>query len=89
MLKLEEVIYSDSGRKIEYQYSYSSDISKFFNRKETYYVKYEVDVSVVPRSINTIPFLASMMPIAWFVGFDVYVDELDETFYNSLKELKE
>lgn len=89
MLKLDEIIYSDNGRKIGYQYSYSNDISKFFNKKEPYYVKYQVDVSQLSKSINVIPFLASIMPIAWFVGFDVYVDELDETFYNSLKELKE
>lgn len=89
MLKLDEIIYSDNGRKIGYQYSYSNDISKFFNSKEAYYIKYQVDVSQLSKSINVIPFLANIMPIAWFVGFDVYVDELDETFYNSLKELKE
>ena len=29
------------------------------------------------------------MPIAWFVGFDVYVEELDETFFESLQQLND
>ena len=28
------------------------------------------------------------MPIAWFVGFDVYTDNVDSVFVNSLKEIK-
>ncbi|MBA2745197.1 MAG: hypothetical protein H0U44_03125 [Flavisolibacter sp.] len=35
-----------------------------------------------------IPLLANIVPIAWFVGFDVFVDTLDETFYSSLENLK-
>lgn len=89
MLKLEKILFTENGNKIEYQYTYSNAISKYFNKKEPFYVHYQINVSQVPKSIAIIPFLASIMPIAWFVGFDVYVDELDETFEKSLKELKE
>ena len=88
MLKLDNLLYSDEGRKVTFEYSYDDFLSKYFNKNELYYVGYQEDISLVPKSILTIPFLANIMPIAWFVGFDVFVDELDETFYNSLLELK-
>ena len=88
MLKLDNLSYSEKGKKLTFEYTYDTSLAKYFNKKELYYVYYQEDISSIPNSINTIPFLASVMPIAWFVGFDVYVDELDETFYNSLHELK-
>jgi hypothetical protein len=29
------------------------------------------------------------MPIAWFAGFDVHVNEVDDVFYKSLETIKE
>lgn len=87
-LSLHGLTYSENGTKITYQYTYDELLAKFFNKKEAYYVAYQEDIASVPESIAVIPFLANIMPIAWFVGFDVYVNELDETFYHSLQHLK-
>ncbi len=89
MVKLQEVTYTEEGKKINYDYSVDHQTQKFFDSNQPYYVKYGVDVSKVPDSIAVIPFLSNIMPIAWFVGFDVYVPEVDETFYHSLLSLKE
>jgi len=88
MLKLNKIEYSDEGKKIHYLYEFTPDIAKYFNKKEPLFSNYSLDVSNVPKSINVIPFLANIMPIAWFSGFDVYVDEVDDVFYNSLKTIK-
>lgn len=89
MLTLDNIVYSNDGRRMTYQYAYDKSLAKYFSKKETYYVEYHEDISSLPESINVIPFLANIMPIAWFVGFDVHVKELDETFYHSLQSLKQ
>ena len=86
--RLTDIVYSDDGKKISYQYKVSDKIKKYFNFKNKYYVKYDKDVSDTPFSISVIPLLANIMPISWFVGFDVYIDEVDNTFFESLQELK-
>lgn len=89
MLKLNNTTFSDHGKRIDYDYTASAALSKYFHKKESYFAHYDRDVSAVPLSIAVIPFLANVMPIAWFVGFDVYVNELDATFYDSLQNLKQ
>jgi hypothetical protein len=85
---LEHIKFADNGHSIHYEYSLTSDIKKYFNSHAPYYVKYDCDISNTPKSIAVIPLLANVMPIAWFAGFDVVVDEVDEKFYHSLGELK-
>lgn len=88
MFKLKSTTFSEDGKRISYDYFLDRSIAKFFNEKEPFYLLYDKDVSTVPQSIAVIPLLANVMPIAWFVGFDIYVDELDATFYASLESLK-
>lgn len=88
MFKLNAILIENEGTKIVYDYTISKSISKYFNIDKKLYTAYDKDVSETPLSIAVIPLLANIMPISWFTGFDVYVDELDETFYNSLKELR-
>lgn len=78
----------DNKNTIRYDYKVSSEIARYFNPKQPFFVSYDTDISSVPPSIAVIPLLANLMPIAWFVGFDVEVDEVDSTFYNALEELK-
>lgn len=87
-VKLTGLEYGDKGHKIKYHYTYDKAIAKYFNPKDSFFVSYEEDVLQVPLSIAVIPFLANFMPIAWFAGFDVFVDEVDETFKDSLENLK-
>ena len=88
MFKISDIKYAEGGRAILYDYQTDAAIAKYFSSKEAFYIKYDVDVSGNPDSINIIPLLANVMPIAWFAGFDVYVDVLDEKFYHSLEELR-
>lgn len=76
------------GKKIEYNYSIDDGIKKYFNLNDPFYVEYDVDISNVPESILVIPFLANIAPIAWFAGFDIIADVVDETFYTSLHTIK-
>lgn len=88
MLRLDTISLSNNGKRIAYQYTLSSSIKKYFNIEKQLYVSYDQDVSKVSDSLLVIPLLANVMPIAWFAGFDVYVAEVDETFYSSLQILR-
>lgn len=87
MLTLHNIVFSDRGRKISYDYTATDNTARFFT-KESLFVSYNSDVSAVPESINVIPLLANVMPIAWFAGFDVFVDEVDEDFYQALENIR-
>lgn len=88
MITLNQTRFSDQGKTIVYDYSIDASLHKYFKKAAPFFVSYDREVSGVPMGIAVIPFLANIMPIAWFVGFDVYVDELDATFYDSLQNLK-
>ncbi|MDH7446584.1 hypothetical protein [Aquimarina sp. 2201CG14-23] len=89
ILKLHEISYSDEGRKIVYDYTIDAQIKKFFTEGESFYSKYEIDVSAVPDSIAVIPFLSNMLTIAWYAGFNIEVPEVDEDFYYAQEKIKE
>lgn len=86
--KLKAIKLADGNRKVVYDYEVSNNLKKYFDLENRLYVKYEKSVEQVPESIIVIPLLANIMPIAWFAGFDVYVDAIDETFFNALSMLK-
>lgn len=83
-LTLHTISYSDEGKKIVYDYSAEVNIQKYLVQNKPLYSKYGIDVSSVPDSIAVIPFLSNIMPIAWYAGFTVEVEEVDEDFYNAL-----
>ncbi|WP_299554752.1 hypothetical protein [Seonamhaeicola sp.] len=89
MFKLHDISFQEHGKKIAYDYTIDDKIRSYFNVNNLYYVYYDQDVSTTPMSLAVIPLLANIMPLSWFIGFDVYIDEIDETFYKSLQILKE
>ncbi|MCF6294470.1 MAG: hypothetical protein L3J25_02120 [Flavobacteriaceae bacterium] len=88
LLKLNNISFSDNGRKVNYDYSFDNKLKKYFNIDQPFYVKYDLDVSEVPKSILVIPFLSNMLTISWFAGFDIEVQEVDEDFYDAMKLVK-
>jgi hypothetical protein len=76
------------GNTINYDYSVTNDIKKYFNLTDIFFAQYDSNISNVPNSILVIPLLSNVAPISWFAGFDIFVDELDEDFYNCLCNIK-
>ncbi len=82
-LMLHNISYSEEGKRINYEYIADTNVRKYFVAEEPLYSKYLIDVSKVPDSISVIPFLANVLPIAWYAGFVIEVEEVDETFYRA------
>lgn len=76
-----------SGNTIEYEYSYSDDLSRFFSATP-FVISYEKNIEKVPAGILAIPFLSSVLPIIWLTNSSLFVDELDEAFFNCIPEVK-
>lgn len=72
---------------VRYKFSVSAGLRPYFTTDEMY-VRYDRDVSCVPPSIMAIPFVSSVIALTWLTDSILWVNEIDETFYNSIKELK-
>lgn len=73
---------------VYYNVSYSIELKDFFNTQQMF-LEFPIDVSSVPHSILAIPFVATVLGVAWVENANLYVDELDSSFYYSLRELRE
>jgi len=67
---------------------YSNDLFKYFN-SDIVFVKYDKNIGHVNNSILHIPVIANVVQLSWAVGADLYLDELDKTFFESLQVIKE
>ena len=86
-ITLDRIKLSEEGRMVSYHYTIPSQLRKYFTN-HSLYVKFEEDVSDVPYSILVIPFLANFVPISWFAGFAIEVEEADGVFLDSLERIR-
>lgn len=71
-----------------YNFSCSSELDTMLRTRQMF-LEYQEDMSAVPQSILSIPFIASILGVAWLTNANVYVDELDSTYYYALREVRE
>lgn len=71
-----------------YNFSYSSEFDSMFRTRQMF-LEYQEDMSSVPQSILCIPFIASILGVAWLSNANIYVDELDSTYYYALREVRD
>ena len=66
----------------------SPEIARFF-LEDTFFAEYNVNLENIPESILSIPALSTILTVAWAVGADVYIDEIDETYLHAMTKVKE
>lgn len=71
-----------------YSFSCSKELDALFRTRQMF-LEYQEDMSAVPPSILSIPFIASILGVAWLENANIYVEELDRTYYYALRELRE
>ncbi|MCU4926485.1 hypothetical protein OB905_10895 [Halobacteria archaeon AArc-dxtr1] len=76
------------GTEIRYKYEYDRRLHHLF-RGTDYVIGYDRDVEDIPIGIATIPFVASVAPIAWTEDIEIVVPTLDPTFGESLQTARE
>jgi len=65
----------------------SENIKKYF-LTDYFFVEYDQDVTNVDKSILSVPIVSNIITVAWAVGADIYVEELDKTYLDSLSKIK-
>ena len=75
------------GCLVKYEFSVSQELKRFFNTK-TLFLRYDQAMTNVPLSILSIPFVNCMAGLSWLTDAMLFVDEIDETYYNALKQIK-
>lgn len=73
--------------QVEFYFEATGKIKKYFNTNK-FFIDYEQDMSSVPKSILTIPFVASLIPLMWLTDTVMWVEELDRTFYDSIFKIQ-
>lgn len=79
---------SVSGGFVEYKFQVKGILQAFFTT-DTFFIDYEEDVSMVPKSILVAPFVASILPLMWVTNTVMWVEEIDQSFYNSILRVRE
>lgn len=87
--KIDIKILNLPDNKVQFKLAVSPLLKKYF-LKDTSYVQYDssIDISAVGNSILAIPIVAAIAPIAWAVGADVTVPELDAAYSSSLARVR-
>ena len=81
MLILHSIERSRDGRRLDYRYEARGPARRFFEGCQPFFAEYEDELEDCPDAIASVPFLANMLPIGWFGGFDVQVHpEVDAAF---------
>jgi hypothetical protein len=76
-----------SSKKITSRITVPKKLEKYFE-KYNFISVYDTKIAD-NNSINNIPALSIILPLAWVTGTDVYVDELDETYMHSMSRVQE
>lgn len=76
-----------TGNLVEYFFEVTGSAQQYFNGK-VFFCEYDEPMDDVPKSILSIPFVGSLVALAWLNNWGLWVDELDRTYYDSLKWVK-
>ena len=74
-------------RKILFELTCSKEVEKYFSSNKLY-IEYEKSIEKLDHSILCIPAVSAVITVAWAIGADVYVEELDQAYLRSLSEIK-
>lgn len=81
----ESKIFNDNT--VIFKLSYSKNLEKYFWSNKLY-IKYEKNIENVDLSILQIPAVSGIVTVAWALGADVYVEDLDKTYLQSLSKIR-
>ncbi|MEG1410484.1 MAG: hypothetical protein RR942_13470 [Romboutsia sp.] len=85
-IKLDNIIVNEN--RVDYIFSTSKGLEKYFNKPNNLFINYDVDISEIPKSILAIPFISIVLPIIWSTNSILWIEEVDRTYYDSIHNIK-
>ena len=77
-----------SGGHVEYKFKVTGILKPYFTT-DTLFIDYAEEVSMVPKSILVAPFVASIIPLMWVTNTVMWVEEIDQTFYDCIHRVRD
>lgn len=77
-----------SGGHVEYKFKVTGKLREYFSN-DVLFIEYAEDVSMVPKSILVAPFVASILPLMWVTNTVMWIEEIDQSFYDSINRVKD
>lgn len=77
-----------NDNKVEYFLKIEGDVKRFFNDVNLSIEYFHEEISNIPEGILNIPLLTNILPIIWLTDSEFYIENLDESFINSISEIK-
>lgn len=74
--------------RLDIDFEVTDGIKKYFDDKLHFFAQYTTDISDVPKSILVIPILTNILQLSWLTDSVIWVEEIDEDFYNIIPKLK-
>ena len=84
-LILDRIIVED--KRVKYTFRAAEPIRKYFT-KDNVTIEYDRNMESVPESILSIPFIGCIAGLSWMADIELWVNELDETFYQAFARIK-
>ena len=86
-----DIILTEIERKehlVYFHFTVSPEIEKYFATK-TLFIEYDRDVTDVPDSILAIPFVSSLLAVSGVLDCNLWVREIDKTFYDCVSRIRQ
>lgn len=77
-----------NGHLVNYHFTVSRELEKYFTTR-TLFMEYDRDMASVPDSILAIPFVSCLLAFSWVLDCNLWVREIDKTFYDSVPRIRE
>ena len=76
-----------NNNTVRYDFHTNGKLKVYF-KTNNLFIQYEEDMTRVPLSILTIPFVNVMAGLSWLSDTMLFVDEIDKTFYDAFQRIK-
>ena len=72
--------------RLEYSYTVEGNWCRYFEMSNPMWAEYSVPVEQIPDSIAVLPLIGNVIVLASLMHADIYVNEIDQDFYECIEE---
>lgn len=86
-ITLNKIVVSEN--QVDYYFSVSEGLRKYFTNELHFFLEFNYDLTGIPTSILTIPFVSNIIPLIWITNSKLIVEKIDSSFFEALDKIKD
>ncbi|MFC0269948.1 peptidase [Metabacillus herbersteinensis] len=83
---LDQVVVNNN--RVDYFFSIKGNLQKYFKKENHMFLEYNYNISGIPKSVLSIPFVSNVIPLIWITDSTIQIDQLDKSFHDCLNNIK-